>query len=565
MLIQIKKLLILDTYRLKNLILISIFLSIIYFCQLFLRQKISLNLFLLLTVLFIINYFCYFLYLSLEKEKKYFPLYPLIIFYYLITYSAYFYFDQDEYFFIQGEVLDRVIIAISLGLLFFSLGYFFPNIFYKDKKHIIFKDIDKYNGIVIIGSYIFLIFIQINNYSSYINYGFLNQLREPLTLLIVAILQLKYFEKKKFTYLSLNIFFIVTLFFLELSAGSTVFPFLIILMLIAINYLKTKKLNLISISFIFYCIFFFHEIKHEIRFLNHIHDNSVFVSEEIKKGNLETLKKSGILNYLVKEELFNDILKDKNLWSKIKDKSINEIINNENLHFFIKDEILNEIISNKLKINELSKDKTIFTSLYGTYGVVKDSLNLKQKIISKDNSSFPKQIFKQDLNYRIFHSNITLQRAIEFTPHAVKFLNGKTYESIIYKPIPRFIYNNKPREEWGNTFGKLYKILNIDDFVTSWNFPVLSEFYSNFGFKGVIFGMLLLGLITKVLIFFIYQYNKSILLTSMSYVVIFNLVYQESNLTITIGKMINQSTFFLCLIFAILILNIFIRKFKNES
>ena len=93
MLIQIKKLLILDTYRLKNLILISIFLSIIYFCQLFLRQKISLNLFLLLTVLFIINYFCYFLYLSLEKEKKYFPLYPLIIFYYLITYSAYFYFE----------------------------------------------------------------------------------------------------------------------------------------------------------------------------------------------------------------------------------------------------------------------------------------------------------------------------------------------------------------------------------------------------------------------------------------------------------------------------------------
>jgi hypothetical protein len=164
--------------------------------------------------------------------------------------------------------------------------------------------------------------------------------------------------------------------------------------------------------------------------------------------------------------------------------------------------------------------------------------------------------------YRFFHSNITLQTAIDLTPHSVKFLRGKSYESIIYKPIPRFIYKDKPHEVWGNIFGKLYMIIMPGDFHTSWNFPILSEFYSNFGFKGVIFGMLILGLLTKSLIFFTHSFNKSTLISSMGYVVIFNLFFQESNLSQSIGKMINQSTFFICLIFFILIVKICIRKFK---
>jgi hypothetical protein len=105
-------------------------------------------------------------------------------------------------------------------------------------------------------------------------------------------------------------------------------------------------------------------------------------------------------------------------------------------------------------------------------------------------------------------------------------------------------------------------IIAPGDFVTSWNFPILSEFYSNFGFKGVIFGMLILGLLTKSLIFFTHSFNKNTLISSMGYIVIFNLFFQESNLSQSIGKMINQSTFFICLIFFILIVKICIRKFK---
>ena len=222
----------------------------------------------------------------------------------------------------------------------------------------------------------------------------------------------------------------------------------------------------------------------------------------------------------------------------------------------LKNEKIKNLYEEKILYNPI-EGKTFVTNLYDTYKVVKTSSLNEEKLINSKSLHY--------LQYRLFHSNITLQRTIDLTPNAVKFLNGVSYESIIYKPIPRFIYKNKPREEWGNAYGKLYKILNAEDFSTSWNFPILSEFYSNFGLKGVIFGMLILGLIIKVLLFFIYSFNKNILISSINYVVIFNLVFQEINLSQSIGKMINQSIFFLCLIFFILIVNICIKKFKNEK
>ncbi|MDA9637801.1 hypothetical protein N9S91_02170, partial [Candidatus Pelagibacter sp.] len=195
-----------------------------------------------------------------------------------------------------------VIITISLGLFFFSLGYFLPNLFYKDKEDTKIKNIDKYNGFIILGSYIILIFIHINNFKDYISLGFLNQLREPLTLLIVVILQLKYFEKKSLTLLFLNIFFIFILFFVELSSGSTVFPFLIILMVIAINYFKTKKLNLIYLFLLCYSIFFFHGIKLEIRKLNWVDNNNVFLNNLTKNLTCHDLLNDKKLSELNKNE-----------------------------------------------------------------------------------------------------------------------------------------------------------------------------------------------------------------------------------------------------------------------
>ena len=181
----------------------------------------------------------------------------------------------------------------------------------------------------------------------------------------------------------------------------------------------------------------------------------------------------------------------------------------------------------------------------------------------KDNKKLFESLDYQ--KYRLFHSNVTLQRALDFTPDYVNYLNGKSYSSIPYKIIPRFIYKNKPSEEWGNYFGKFYQIINSDDFITSWNYPILSEFYTNYSYKGIILGMFILGVFIKFLVFIIQFFTNSVLISSMGYVVAFNLVFQESNLSLLVGKSINQVLFFLCIIISIIIFHYFVSKIKNEN
>ncbi len=464
------KFLVLDNKRLKNLIIIVFSLSIIFFLQLLIRNEINFVTFILLFILLTINYFSFFFYFFLKKEENTFPIFPLIIFYYLVTFTAYFYFTRDLYYKESDDILSLLIISISSGILFFSLGYFSPNLLINKGKSIRFKYIDRYNPLIIGSLFIFLIFIHANIYNSYFPYGFINQLREPITLIIISLLYFSYIHNKTVLMLMLNVFFILTFFFIEISTGSTVFPFMMFLMLISVSYFNTKKINLIHIIFLLFLIFFFHSIKHDIR---------------LKTWSTYTVDTAG---------------------------------------------------TSGIHLTETKPELT--KNLNMTYEAVLDNI--------KDN----KRLFTS-LNYqkfRLFHSNITLQRTLDFTPNYVNYLNGQSYKPLPYKIIPRFIYKNKPIEEWGNFFGKFYKVINGNDFVTAWNYPILSEFYSNFGFKGIILGMFILGFFIKMLVLISTFFKTSILLSSMTYVVAFNLVFQESNLSLLIGKVINQSLFFICII-----------------
>ena len=88
---KIKNKLIFDYLKLKNTIKVTFFLSLFYFFTLFLRNKVNLEIFILLTILFSINFSLFYIYFSFKKELNYFPIYPLIIFYYFATCTAYFY------------------------------------------------------------------------------------------------------------------------------------------------------------------------------------------------------------------------------------------------------------------------------------------------------------------------------------------------------------------------------------------------------------------------------------------------------------------------------------------
>jgi len=65
-----------------------------------------------------------------------------------------------------------------------------------------------------------------------------------------------------------------------------------------------------------------------------------------------------------------------------------------------------------------------------------------------------------------------------------KFLKGESYKLLKTKFIPRFIYPDKPSEEWGQKYAKEFHYLPKYDDTTSINLNSINESYINFGFYG---------------------------------------------------------------------------------
>ena len=90
---------------------------------------------------------------------------------------------------------------------------------------------------------------------------------------------------------------------------------------------------------------------------------------------------------------------------------------------------------------------------------------------------------------------MTFAEVVEATPENVPYWGGETYYPLLFKPIPRLLFPDKPSEIFGQAFGHRYGFLNSGDFSTSYNLPQLVEFYANFGAIGVLLGMLIIGAI----------------------------------------------------------------------
>ena len=490
---NIKKLISFDYQKIKNVIKILLAATIIYFFLLYLRGKIDLQSFILIIILFIINYSLFYIYFLSKKELNYIPIYPLIIFYYLLTYTSYFYFDYEltpifglnfpsenfvgNYIYPEMSIL---IFTISLGLIFFSFGYFFLNflIFKKNAYWLKLEINNKIELFLIVALILFVIFYYINLNYKIINFSIISQLKFPIEIFLLAYFQVKYLLSKNIFIFLIMILMLFSLFIIEISMGATVFPYLLLLTPIFINFYINKEVNFLIVMLIFLSAFIVHTLKYEIRKITWI------LPEENKP---------------IKEQ--------------------NKILNNLNSTI--------EIYSNQT---------------YDTF-------------ISKDNIAGQK--------HRLYHSNTSLQIVLSKSPHYIDFYNGKSYDSLIFKFVPRFLYHNKKEEEWGNFWGHRYNILNKKDFNTSWNFPVLNEFYANFGVKGVIFGMFFLGFLIKTLLIFLsFNTNQPILL-SVASTIMLNFFFLESNLSLILGSVINQLLFFSVIVISILFLNFLIQKISN--
>ncbi len=80
------------------------------------------------------------------------------------------------------------------------------------------------------------------------------------------------------------------------------------------------------------------------------------------------------------------------------------------------------------------------------------------------------------------------------------FLYGKPFlKFFVSLGPPRFIWKDKPIiTPDGNEFGRRIGVLNPDDFETSVGATVVGDLYMNFGLLGIIFGMLLMGVLFRI-------------------------------------------------------------------
>ncbi|MBR8832746.1 MAG: O-antigen polysaccharide polymerase Wzy [Stigonema ocellatum SAG 48.90 = DSM 106950] len=125
------------------------------------------------------------------------------------------------------------------------------------------------------------------------------------------------------------------------------------------------------------------------------------------------------------------------------------------------------------------------------------------------------------------------------TPTIVPYWGGETYLPLFTSFIPRALWPDKPIEIVGNRFGRRYRYLDRFDIITSFNLPWIVEMYVNFGTSGVLIGMSLVGLFLAFLDKKLNSQKMNSIEVVLGNTVLFGLIYQESNLSLSVGVLLN--------------------------
>ena len=163
--------------------------------------------------------------------------------------------------------------------------------------------------------------------------------------------------------------------------------------------------------------------------------------------------------------------------------------------------------------------------------------------VYSNESNFLKRNFS-----RLTHSFQSLVIVTSLSPEKIPYWEGYSYKILITKFVPRIFWENKPSDTLGNEFGVRYKVLFDHNTTTSWNMPVLNEFYVNFGIIGIVLGMFFLGAIYN-LITLNLNYSHRNYLFLVSFITLYPLFYLESHLSLTFGAVVQTFLFLYLLIF----------------
>jgi hypothetical protein len=129
----------------------------------------------------------------------------------------------------------------------------------------------------------------------------------------------------------------------------------------------------------------------------------------------------------------------------------------------------------------------------------------------------------------------TLARIATDTPGSLPYLYGETIWPVVYKPIPRLLWPDKPQELLSNEWAHRYGLLNPLDTETSFNLPWICELYMNFGTLGCVIGMFLFGLLFCVLERHYFSQRVAPIPYAIGITVCVMLWYAESNISLVWG------------------------------
>ena len=149
-----------------------------------------------------------------------------------------------------------------------------------------------------------------------------------------------------------------------------------------------------------------------------------------------------------------------------------------------------------------------------------------------------------------------LAYVMKMTPEKVPYWNGFSYLSLVYLPIPRVLWKDKPIMTIGQNYGHRYRFITDEDHVTFWAMPINIEAWINYGWKGIIVSAILIGLLLRVL--WTYCIGNRIGLGNLflAVAVLSSTTFSESSAKIFVGNMLQMIVIFL-------VVEFLVRKYFN--
>ena len=378
--------------------------------------------------------------------------------------------------------------VLLVGIFTFNLGYFlFYKIIFIKRKSFEILNITHANEIFVL-SLIFMItsvvlfnVIEIQNYKS----SFM-MLKFPILFMSLGLITyyIVNFYSKKNIFKIIILFSILTFIVLqEILTGLLTFSFLLVFYSFAFFFFCKKKVNILLFFGIFSLMLLMQTYKDDYRFsLKNsqlsILDVSIDWVPQLVAGGYRTIEQ-------IKNVKVEDLMKIDGITIEIAQNLIDS--------------------ANKF-YNENNWFQRTFWLLGAGTIFVESFLTKPLNDISSNTGVISRKL--QSSGSRYLHSYESLNLIVEQTPKNVEFLKGESYKYLIRGFVPGILWKNKPQDHISHDAGIRYGVLWYKDCCTSWNVPIISEMYMNFGTKGVAIGMFIFGFFLRILIFFFSLKNK---------------------------------------------------------